>query len=147
MNKITGWIISLVGLIIVYGAINLVLYGGQELWHKGDTDKLHVIEEFLKGKKVEMDSIEQRLVTTETDLNARKSQLDRYKAINDIYHYNLGVDSYNSLLGDYRLYLEQYNNALSIYNQKIDEGNELIKKTGTRWYVIPIPIPSKSIAH
>lgn len=144
MEKVKGWIISIVGLIIVYGAINLVLYGAQELWHKGDTDKLNVIEEFIEEKKTEIDSLEQRLITAESGLDAKESQLDSYKAFGNTYQYNLGVDDYNNLLSQYKLDLERYNSALVIYNQKINEGNELIKKTGSRWYVIPVPRIGKS---
>jgi hypothetical protein len=144
MDKIKGWIISMVGLVIVYGAINLVLYGAQELWHKGDTDKLNAVKEFIKEKKIEIDSLEQRLATTESDLDEKKSQLDSYKAFGNTYQYNLGVDDYNNLLSQYKLDLDRYNSAISVYNQKINEGNELSKKVGSRWYVIPVPRIGKS---
>lgn len=35
----------------------------------------------------------------------------------------------------------QYKNSIDEYNKKTGEYNELSKKSGNRWWLIPIPIP------
>lgn len=139
MNRLKGWIISIVGLIIVYGLLNLVLGGAQDLWHKGDTDKLQVIETYLKNSKLEIDALEQSLAESGTELESKETELNSYKENGDTDLYNAGVDDFNALLSSYKTDLQKYNSLITTYNQKIEEGNELIKKTGSRWYVVPIP--------
>jgi hypothetical protein len=73
------------------------------------------------------------------------NQLESYKALGYIDSYNSGVNHYNGLLEQYRRDLDNYDSKLTNYNNKVDEENVLIKKSGTRWYLIPIPLPGKSV--
>ena len=41
---------------------------------------------------------------------------------------------------EYNALQTEYENRQKKYNEKVEEYNVLIKKTNTRWYVMPIPI-------
>jgi len=56
--------------------------------------------------------------------------------------YNIKVCEYNSLLNQYNSQLSKYTESTNFYNLKVDEANKLIKRSSTRWYIVPIPISS-----
>jgi hypothetical protein len=130
-------------LLLIYVAINGILWVGQELYYYANTKKINEIETVLKNEKQAINTIESNLLSSEAKLNQKESQLNIYKSLGDIEKYNNGVDEYNNLLQNYQSVLENYKIKLTSYNLKIDEVNALIKNSGTRWYLIPIPLPGK----
>jgi hypothetical protein len=54
---------------------------------------------------------------------------------------------YSALLGEYRAAAEQLDVAASAYNARVDRWNELARKAGTYWYLVPVPLPSRSAGH
>lgn len=82
-------VVALAGIAIIYGLINLVLVGGQELWHGEDKKKMEEIKSFLDGEKVAL-SIYDAKVNSLTD-----KQYDEYKQRVD--NYNEKVKEYNAL--------------------------------------------------
>jgi len=128
-------------LILVFGVINGVLWVGQELYYGADTKKINEIETFLKNEKLTVNTIETALSVEETQLDQKDNLLNSYKSFGNTEEYNNGVYEYNNLLQKYQLDLDNYKTKITAYNLKVDEVNALIKKSGTRWYLIPIPLP------
>lgn len=129
----------IIGLVVVFGVINLALWGAQELYHREDTKKINEIESYLEDERRSIDALEAKINSEEAQLEGHESELNRLKSLGYIDEYNDGVDNFNSLLSAYKRDLDSYNAKLTVYNTKVDEANALIEKSGSRWYLIPIP--------
>lgn len=123
MNKTASGII---GLILIYGVGNAVLVGSQSLFHSGDQTKLNNLKQELQTKKLTIDSLGSQIDT-------QKSNLDQEQANGDNSDYNAQVDDYNSKLTEYKSDVNDYNNT-------IQQANDLSKKIGGTWYIVPIPL-------
>lgn len=134
-----------VGLAIIFGVINLVLWGAQELYYRNDTKKINEIEVYLENEKQTINALETKINFAEIEIGRKESQLNNYKSLGYTNKYNAGVDDFNYLLSTYKQDLDNYNSKLTSYNAKVDEVNTLIKKSGSRWYLIPMPLPGKTI--
>ena len=66
--------------------------------------------------------------------------MDQYDAAGRISEYNANVDRYNALLASYNFDFTLYESKIASYNKVVNEANVLIEKSGSRWYLIPIPI-------
>lgn len=130
---------KIIGFVVIFGVINLVLWGAQELYHREDTQQIKQIEAGLEGERRSIDALEAKINSAEAELDRRESELNHLKTIGYTSQYNAGVDSFNFFLSAYKRDVDNYNAKLTAYNAKIDEANTLIKKSGTRWYLIPIP--------
>ena len=131
--------------ILIFIVLNALLWGGQELYYYKDTKKINEIESFLTSEKASIIALENEISSEEADIKSLNNQLERYKSLGYIDDYNNGVGNFNNLLKTYKSDLTNYNLKLKNYNAKIDEVNILIKSSGTRWYLIPIPLPGKSV--
>lgn len=86
-----GYLAVGVIILIVYGLINLVLVGGQNLWHAGDKKELQAIETTLK-------SWDGKIYMYELDIkNETISDGDYYDYTVLIDKYNVKVKEYNEL--------------------------------------------------
>jgi len=130
---------KIIGFVVVFGVINLVLWGAQELYYRGDTQQVKEVETWLNSERRAIDALEAKINTSEAEIDRRERELDRLKTLGYISQYNAGVDGFNFLLSAYKRDVDTYNAKLTAYNAKVDEANALIKKSGTRWYLIPIP--------
>ncbi|MDY0015966.1 MAG: hypothetical protein RBS13_07115 [Bacteroidales bacterium] len=96
-------ILTYIGVFII---INVVLWGGQELYHYNDNKELEQIESEIASLDIEIKSFE--------------SVMDRYGASQKDYNtYTKNIDERNNLVEKY---------------------NKLAEDTGSRWYLIPIPM-------
>ncbi len=136
---------KLVGLILMFGMINLILWGGQELYYYNDTREINRIKISIENEKNEIAYLESRISSLSNEIDFKELELDRYKNANMIDKYNKEVSSYNLLLNKYNNKINIYDYKIKEYNQKIEEVNVLIKSSGSRWYLIPIPLPTKRI--
>lgn len=136
---------KILSIIIFFGAINLLLWGGQEIYYRNDTKKINEIEAYLKNEEQTINALRDKINLTEAEIGRKESQLNSFKSLGYIDEYNAGVGDFNSLLNTYKQDLDTYDSKLTSYNAKVDEANTLIKKSGSRWYLIPIPLPSKNI--
>lgn len=132
-------------IILIFGLINLVLYGAQELYYSGDTKRINQIDQELEKEKEAIAILEDKLANTKEEIKQKDIELEKYKSSGFIDEYNNGVSGFNALLNTYNKDLDDYNKMIKFYNNKVEEENLLIEKSGSRWYLIPIPLPSKSI--
>ncbi len=130
--------------ILIFVVINVLLWGGQEIYHYSDTQKIKEIDSFLQTEKSLIINLEAKISSEESEIENLKSELELYKTLGYIDSYNSEVDNFNNLLEQYKSDLYDYNLKLTNYNNKVDEENILIKKSSSRWYLIPIPLPGKS---
>ena len=73
MKAILSYIISFGAIILVFAVINLVLVGGQKLWHHGDQVKLDTL-------KAELDVQRNDIAQREAVLKTLGSSIDQYAA-------------------------------------------------------------------
>ena len=130
---------KILGLVVVFGIINLVLWGVQEFYHREDTNKIKEIETYLENEKLSISSLETKIIQYEQELEYRESELKGLESLGFIDKYNDEVDNFNYWLSTYKSDLDSYNAKLTEYNTKVDDVNTLIEKSGSRWYLIPIP--------
>jgi hypothetical protein len=135
---------SIIGIIVIFGFINLLLWGGQELYWRKDMQEIRKIENYLASEKTEITLLESKINNQSISIDFKQKGLNSLKNNGLINEYNAGVDDYNILLQKYKSNVDIYNGKLTEYNNQVDCVNELIKKSGSRWYLIPIPIPGKS---
>ncbi|MEK5358080.1 hypothetical protein [Paenibacillus sp. FSL L8-0709] len=83
-----GYLIGIIGIIIVYVVINLVLVGGQNLWHSGENNRLDELETIMSSQEKIIQSYE--------------NQVDNGTISDDEYNeYTKKVDEYNKNVNEY----------------------------------------------
>lgn len=125
--------------ILIFGLGNIILWAGQELYYRNDTLRIETEKRVLNDNKVEIDQFEININSVESDLSAQDTKLESLKARGEIDSYNSGVADYNLKLTKFQADYSVYGAMIDEYNKKVDEVNTLIKKSGTRWYIIPLP--------
>lgn len=131
---------GLIGIVIIYGIINLVLVGGQEALHSGDKKKLDQMKIELDAGLKEITSLEFQINALDSDLQTLKNQID---STDDIDDKNVLIDRYNSNLPAYKISYDKYSTKLISYNLEVNNANELAKKIGSTYYLLPIPVGHK----
>jgi len=117
---------GLVGVILLYVIGNVVFVGAQKIWHSSDQSKFDKIKQELTIKKGEIDNLESKI-------NTKKSEMDHDSE-------NGYIDAYNSQVDGYNIMLSEYESDVDNYNKLVAEANDLSKKIGGTWYIVPIPI-------
>lgn len=136
---------SIISVVLIYGILNLILWGGQELYYYEDTREINQIEKWLEEEKQKIFLLEQKIDSQSIEIEQEENKLTDLENRRLTTLYNSNVDSYNYLLEGYENDFDIYDEKIAKYNNKVNRFNELIKKSGSRWYLIPIPLPTKSI--
>ena len=168
LQGVRGWVLSLVSIAIVFALINLVLVGGQKIWHHSDQKKLDTLKTELKLERTTINGAETRLQNFEErikEINSEKNPIGLHlKKIEEqfpngipsniyasykssVSHYNELVRTHNAMLQMYNAIYEKYSAEIDNYNMDVKKANALAKKIGGTWYLIPIPIPGKHGVH
>lgn len=134
-GSVAGGLGSLLLIVIVYGVINLVLVGGQEIIHHGDKVNLDKIEAELNNQKKDIERMELEIKAKLNFLDMTKKQID---STTNVVEHNRLVDKYNLELPSYNSLNKQYSQKIDEYNMKVNEANNLSKEIGSTWYVVPI---------
>lgn len=100
-----GYLIGILGIILIYGVINLVLVGGQNLWHSGEKNRLNELQEIMSNQE---------------------KIIHEYKL--DVENGTISDDEYND-----------YTKKVDEYNENVNEYNKVAEKSGTTWYILPVP--------
>lgn len=127
---------GLLGIVIIYGIINLVMLGGQSVLHGEDKKELNQIKIELDSGLNELNALGFQLDTQESEL---KSLEDQINSTEDTDAKNELIDKYNNYLPAYNADFDQYSSKLVSYNLKVDRANELSNKVGSTYYILPIP--------
>lgn len=144
---IPPFIMSILSLIIMFGVLNGVIYGGQEIYYWNDVKKCELMEVELKDLEIEVNKIEDFI-------NFRKTKVDRINQLEkeikqglskDYTKYKQMIDEYNSNMSRYKKSMDEYDNLIVKYNKITREYNDLAKSAYSRWWLLPIPLPSKHV--
>jgi len=150
----------IISAIIVFGLINLLLYGGQKLFQIKDIKQMNIIESTLTVSSQKIEDFETMLETQLSDLDQSENTIqqlgndldrlyDRYPngaPADVVAKYNSMKDEYNSLILQNtidRLNYFKLNTDLDLkvseHNKLVDEYNMLSAKTSKVFLLIPIP--------
>ena len=121
-----------------------MLYGAQELYYYKDTKRIRQLEGQMSAQRPKISQIEGRLTGMDTAISSLEERMDALDAGGLIEQYNDLVDHHNELVGSYRNLVREYELETKSYNGKVGEANRLIRKSGKRWYLIPIPVPRRA---
>ena len=124
--------------------LNFILWGGQEIYYYNDTKEIKKIEQSLDVQKFEITYLKKTVKVQEGEVEYLSEKMDFWNKNDMVEMYNSNVDKYNLYLTEYKYDLNNYNELIDEYNNEIEKLNELIKKSGSRWYIIPLPIGNKS---
>lgn len=160
LSSLPIWAIYVLSIIIGFVALNMVVIGGQKLWHRNDRQRLDTFKREIEAERFQIRESENALALSFSQLELLKKQIasraidiaaieSRYSGripepeftnYRRIINENNGrVTEHNQLLFSYRENHARYSSELAAANEKIDEANALAKKIGGIWYVIPIP--------
>lgn len=153
-------ILGVLGLLVLCGLVNLVLFAGQKLYHHNDEARLeqlkkeltssgaalNTMEADLDGEQEALDEMDGRLQKMKVQIEAyekRKGGLDsaaysKYSAL--VKEHNGLVDAYNAKLSEQKADVVEYKAKIAAHNGKVDEANQLAKKLGSYFYIMPIPL-------
>lgn len=145
-GNIPPFVYRIIILAVVYLVLNWALGGIQNLWHRNDTRRIESTKTALENERRIIDELSNRLDEEGESLSKESDRLDELKASGSTDEYNEGVESFNSRLRSYKADVDLYNQKITNFNKQVGEINELIKKIGSRWYIIPIPIPKSGRA-
>jgi len=120
--------------------LNILLWGGQEIYYREDTAQIADAKERLSSMEVEISMLEAGISDKESEINSLEARMNQYESAGRITEYNANVDRYNSLLTSYNMDFTRYESRIAAYNNFVNETNVLIERSGSRWYLIPIPI-------
>ena len=126
-------------IIMVFIFLNVLIWGGQEIYHRKDVEKIEGIETYLDNEKKSINDLEQKIELESSSIEEQKRLLNNYKINGQGSVYNANIEGYNKLLQSYKSDLSTYDQKLEAYNSKTKEVNSLIEKTESRWILIPIP--------
>ena len=168
MQRVPSWIIRLLGVIVVYGLLNVILVGGHWLWHYKDNKRRDQVKAQLGFERPRIQAIQIRLEGLTRNLDESKTQIEGLESeihsteganplgipenIYDSYsrtvqYHNALVTEHNQKVIQQNLLYEDYSSRINQYNALVEEGNSLGKKIGGTWYVIPMPhVGTKSSA-
>lgn len=121
-------IFRFIGFFIIF---NVILWVGQEAYYFKDSSKIRSINKELKQERTQIEKNEALLSLNQTDF-AKES----YNPFN---YFDSETEEYNYYVQKHNDIINEYKNSIETYNTKIDTVNELIAKSGSRWYLIPIP--------
>lgn len=154
----------IVGLIVIFGLGNILLHYGQEWYHRADQKELDSIKIKLNNLKNEIDTMESKIKAKNTELENKYKSIQKCKSIikqyeiignsmtdmeyenyeNTLTICNENIDEYNIEFTNVNSAYDSYKENIDTYNSLIPKANELAKKVGSKWYIVPIPIPSRS---
>ncbi len=97
---------GVVRVILLFIGLNVILWGAQELYYWGDSQKMGELDTQITSMDSQIKSIESFPNTTTQS---------------------------------------QYESLINKRNKAADEYNALVKSSGTRWYLIPIPLGGHSL--
>ena len=113
--------------IVVFIIFNVALYFGQEWYYSVDTQKAKTLKKEIDSQKYDYIRLEFRL-----------------KQIKDQATKATTEEEWSVLKNKYKKLYDSYENVLKIHNENVVEYNKLVKSSGARWYVIPIPLGKRS---
>jgi septal ring factor EnvC (AmiA/AmiB activator) len=161
-------IIHFLRVIAVFAILNVVLVGGQKLWHHGAQQRLTTLNAQLDAQGSEIKQREAELKTLIASSEQSSATIAGLRAhvqrIEDQYpsgipqsmypSYVKLVDQCNLLVAGHNLDIARYNSLYEDYSQRIERYNALVKEAnatskqiGGTWYVIPVPVPRYANAH
>jgi chromosome segregation ATPase len=151
---------AIAGTIVVYLILNVVLVGGQKLWHSKDQERLDAVMAILNRESPIIDSAQADLAIRLEDLNQSSAAIDQAKAALEaldrrypngmpnsvVARYNADVARLDPKVAEHNEHVAVYEsmrvaleNRIDEYNELVQEANALIEKIGPTWYVVPVP--------
>lgn len=119
--------------------INLLFFIPQEWSYQKENETIKKDLLKLNQDKLIIDELVKTINNQSQILEADSKYMEKIKYSN-LSKYNNMVKSYNLTLSLYEANLKKYNNLISDYNKEVERLNELIKKTETRYFLMPIKI-------
>ncbi|CRX37960.1 hypothetical protein [Estrella lausannensis] len=113
-----NFLVSIVGFIF----LNILLFFGQEWYHSSDVKRSESLQKVIELQQREYIRIELQLEKIKNE--AEKAQ---------------SLQEYNDLQDQYESLYKRYDKIIDEHNRNVEECNRLIKKSSTRYYLIPIP--------
>lgn len=138
MKKLTKQII---GIVIIFIIINIIFWGAQEFYYRDESSQIKETQKFLESEERSIKALSLKIDEQKNELNQKEIKLNNYESLGYIDKYNNSVDNYNFSLSLYQSNINTYKSKINTYNTKVGEVNNLIEQSGSRWYLLPIPIP------
>ena len=158
--RMGGWVIGLAAIALVFGAINLVLVGGQWLWHHGDQAKLDLLKTELNSETTTISGVEAKLDGLKNEIREADEKGRKLKEWIDSVEqeFSAGIPEYlfatykkavklfnesaakhNESLSAYNAVYQGYSAQIDAHNRKVEQANTLAKSVGSTWYLVPVP--------
>lgn len=102
--------------------VNIILYFGQEWYYSQDTADLIGLQNQINDQK-------RSYILLEVELKNIQDQSDK---ISDKKQFEVLKNKYDKTYNMYSRMIEEH-------NKNVKEYNRLTKRSGSRWYVIPVP--------
>jgi hypothetical protein len=77
VKTLLGYVISIGTIIVLYGVINMLLVGGQKLWHHGDQVKLDTLKADLQVQLADITKREAELKTLGASIDESEAKIAR----------------------------------------------------------------------
>ncbi len=160
---VRNFVVSIIGIVVVFGAINLLSIGGHRIWHHNDQEKLDGLKSQIDLMKQDLGRQEAQMKGLDAQISRSQEAIDRTKPILQRYEnsypdgipedqygqycrelgqYNGWVQNKNVLVAQYNAIYQDYGGRVDRCNAAITEANATAKEIGGPWYVIPIPLPA-----
>ncbi len=143
----------------VFAITNLVLGGGQYLWHYAESQRLDTLKSQLDAEQPHIRALEARLQQMETELTGLASQIealkaeigalekahphgipeDRYAAYTkSAQHHNELAQAHNQKVTEQQTVYADYVARVDRFNAVVDEANALAQRIGGTRHVLPM---------
>jgi DNA repair exonuclease SbcCD ATPase subunit len=162
--RVTGFI----SIVAVYGVVNFLLYGAQEMYHANDKRAYEALSQLMEQRKSDIEARRSQIQALEASIEERGSQIDRLKAelrsIEQQYgstgaptsvyvryedmrvEVNGLIDQIKPMIERYSQLVDSFNAEVDGYNSQISQLNDLSHRAFDRWILIPIPLGRRAPA-
>lgn len=151
---------KIISFLVVFGIINLALFGIQKITHISDNKRIKELEPTLtalsktiKLQESDLGNLNVELDTLDTSITDLAGKMDSLLAKYPngapeyvVNQYNSYKDSHNSQVDEHNNKVDKYNTLYTAYHQTLTEYNKLVDEYNllgakTSKYLLLIPIP------
>ncbi|MDB5166851.1 MAG: hypothetical protein JWM37_923 [Candidatus Saccharibacteria bacterium] len=139
LKSILKYLAPVLIVVALYAIVNGVAFGVQKIANRDDQKKLDSLTSQIDTQEKTLNDLDKKITAEEAQLTALDKKITDEEETADDETYNNDVAAYNKLVDLYKADIDAYNKQIPAYNAKVTEANELAKKVGSTWYVVPLP--------
>src|SRR5262245_40678239 len=120
ISRMPKWLVGLGSTALIYGAVNVVLIGGQKWWHSDEQKRLDGIKAIMAHERPEIEALGIEVKHLASDLDESSVEIDQSKAAIEAFEarFSSGIPSVR--YAAYSRTVDAHNSRVEKYNAKFE---------------------------